>query len=46
MISGIPAFFRLGLERSYRSLAQLSATRPGRLTLVEQANGIRPRTLI
>jgi serine/threonine-protein kinase PknG len=37
---------RLGLERSYRSLARLSATRPGRFTLVDQANGVRPRTLI
>ena len=37
---------RLGLERSYRSLARLSATRPGRFALVDQANGVRPRTLI
>jgi serine/threonine-protein kinase PknG len=36
---------RLGLERSYRALARLSATQPGRFALVDLANGIRPRTL-
>jgi serine/threonine-protein kinase PknG len=37
---------RLGLEQSYRALARLSATRPGRFALVDRANGVRPRTLI
>ena len=37
---------RLGLEQSYRALARLSATRPGRFALVDLANGVRPRTLI
>jgi serine/threonine-protein kinase PknG len=37
---------RLGLERSYRALARLSATQPGRFALVDLANGIRPRTLL
>jgi serine/threonine-protein kinase PknG len=36
---------RLGLERSYRALARLSATRPGRFALVDLANNVRPRTL-
>ncbi len=36
---------RLGLERSYRALARLSATRHERYTLVDTANGVRPRTL-
>jgi serine/threonine-protein kinase PknG len=36
---------RLGLERSYRALARLSATRQERYALVDMANGIRPRTL-
>jgi serine/threonine-protein kinase PknG len=36
---------RLGLERSYRALARLSATPPERYALVDLANGIRPRTL-
>jgi serine/threonine-protein kinase PknG len=37
---------RLGLEQSYRALARLSASRPGRFALVDLANGVRPRTLI
>ena len=36
---------RLGLERSYRALARLSATRDERYAMVDMANGIRPRTL-
>jgi len=36
---------RLGLERSYRALARLSATKPGRFALVDLANNVRPRTL-
>jgi serine/threonine-protein kinase PknG len=36
---------RLGLERSYRALARLSATKPGRYALVDLANHVRPRTL-
>jgi serine/threonine-protein kinase PknG len=37
---------RLGLERSYRALARLSATPRERYALVDLANGIRPRTLV
>jgi serine/threonine-protein kinase PknG len=36
---------RLGLERNYRALARLSATRSDRFALVDRANDIRPRTL-
>ncbi len=36
---------RLGLERSYRALARLSATRPDRFAHVDRANDVRPRTL-
>jgi serine/threonine-protein kinase PknG len=36
---------RLGLERSYRALARLSATRAERFALVDLANDVRPRTL-
>jgi serine/threonine-protein kinase PknG len=36
---------RLGLERTYRSLARLSATQPGRYALIDLANDVRPRTL-
>jgi serine/threonine-protein kinase PknG len=35
---------RLGLERSYRSLARRAATSAERIRLVDQANGVRPRT--
>jgi serine/threonine-protein kinase PknG len=35
---------RLGLERTYRALARLCATREERFTLVDLANDIRPRT--
>jgi len=35
---------RLGLERTYRALARLSATREERFALVDLANGVRPRT--
>jgi serine/threonine-protein kinase PknG len=35
---------RLGLERAYRALARLSATREERFALVDLANVIRPRT--
>jgi serine/threonine-protein kinase PknG len=36
---------RLGLERTYRALARLSATQPGRYALIDLANDVRPRTL-
>ncbi|MDQ1378715.1 MAG: serine/threonine-protein kinase PknG [Acidimicrobiaceae bacterium] len=36
---------RLGLERAYRALARLSATPEDRITLIDQANQVRPRTL-
>jgi len=36
---------RLGLERSYRALARLSATRAERFALVDLANDVRPRTV-
>jgi serine/threonine-protein kinase PknG len=35
---------RLGLERSYRSLARRATTRAERIRLVDQANRTRPRT--
>jgi serine/threonine-protein kinase PknG len=37
---------RLGLERAYRVLAQLSRDRERRIALVDQANAVRPRTLV
>jgi serine/threonine-protein kinase PknG len=37
---------RLGLERAYRTLAQLSHDPDTRVTLVDQANAVRPRTLL
>jgi serine/threonine-protein kinase PknG len=36
---------RLGIERSYRTLARLSSTPHERYALVDSANAIRPRTL-
>jgi serine/threonine-protein kinase PknG len=36
---------RFGMERSYRALARLAASRPDRIALVDLANDIRPRTL-
>lgn len=36
---------RLGLERAYRTLAQLAADPPTRIALVDRANAVRPRTL-
>ncbi len=36
---------RLGLERTYRGLARLSATQSARYALIDRANDIRPRTL-
>ena len=35
---------RLGLERTYRSLAAVAATAGERIRLVDEANGVRPRT--
>jgi len=35
---------RFGLERSYRTQAQLAPDRGRRIELVDQANDIRPRT--
>jgi serine/threonine-protein kinase PknG len=35
---------RFGLERSYRAQAQLAPDRSRRITLVDQANDVRPRT--
>ncbi|GHJ37561.1 serine/threonine protein kinase [Streptomyces sp. TS71-3] len=37
---------RLGLERSYRTLARLTDSRKERIELVERANRLRPRTLV
>ncbi|WP_249714422.1 serine/threonine-protein kinase [Micromonospora sp. NBRC 107566] len=37
---------RLGLERAYRTLAQLAADPPTRIQLVDRANAVRPRTLM
>jgi serine/threonine-protein kinase PknG len=37
---------RFGLERSYRTLAKLSPDRRTRAALVDQANQVRPRTLV
>ena len=35
---------RLGLERTYRSLAAVAPTTPERIRLVDEANRVRPRT--
>ncbi len=37
---------RLGLERTYRTLAHLAKDADDRIALVERANSVRPRTLI
>ena len=37
---------RLGLERAYRTLAQLARDADTRITLVDRANAVRPRTLV
>ncbi|MEY9909669.1 serine/threonine-protein kinase PknG [Catenulispora sp. MAP12-49] len=37
---------RLGMEHAYRSLARLATDRAKRVELVDQANAVRPRTLI
>ena len=37
---------RLGMEHVYRSLARLATDRTKRIELVDQANAVRPRTLI
>jgi serine/threonine-protein kinase PknG len=37
---------RLGLERTYRTLAHLAKKADDRIALVERANSVRPRTLI
>ena len=37
---------RLGMEHAYRSLARLATDRGKRVELVDQANAVRPRTLI
>ncbi|MDV6012538.1 tetratricopeptide repeat protein [Haloechinothrix sp. LS1_15] len=36
---------RFGLERCYRTLARLAGTADERITLVDRANAVRPRTL-
>ena len=35
---------RLGLERTYRSLAAMAASASERIRLVDEANRVRPRT--
>ena len=37
---------RFGLERAYRTLAQLSRDQELRIALVDHANAVRPRTLL
>lgn len=37
---------RFGLEEAYRSLAKVSADRALRITLVDMANRVRPRTMV
>ncbi|WP_323746376.1 serine/threonine-protein kinase [Catenulispora pinisilvae] len=37
---------RLGMEHTYRSLARLATDKGKRIELVDQANAVRPRTLI
>jgi len=37
---------RLGLERAYRTLAQLARDPETRIALVDRANAVRPRTLV
>ncbi len=37
---------RLALERSYRARARMAADRRSRIELVDQANSLRPRTLV
>ncbi len=37
---------RVGLERAYRDLAHLAATRDARVRLVDRANRVRPQTLV
>jgi serine/threonine-protein kinase PknG len=37
---------RTGLERAYRALARLAPTQEQRIELVDQANQVRPRTLL
>ena len=37
---------RSGLERAYRALAHLAATPDERIRLVDQANEVRPRSLV
>ncbi|HZN20793.1 MAG TPA: tetratricopeptide repeat protein [Micromonosporaceae bacterium] len=37
---------RFGLERAYRRLADVAHDRSTRITLVDQANAVRPRTLV
>jgi serine/threonine-protein kinase PknG len=37
---------RIGLERTYRALAHLADRRDDRITLVDRANAVRPRTLL
>ncbi|MDX6717939.1 MAG: serine/threonine-protein kinase PknG [Solirubrobacteraceae bacterium] len=40
----VEAQLRLGLERTYRSLAAVAATASERIRLVDEANRVRPRT--
>jgi serine/threonine-protein kinase PknG len=37
---------RLALERSYRARARMAPDRRSRIELVDQANALRPRTLL
>jgi serine/threonine-protein kinase PknG len=37
---------RFGLERAYRTLAQLAADQNTRIALVDRANAVRPRTML
>jgi len=38
--------FRLGLERSYRTLARLAHSQEERYALIDRANEKRPRTMV
>jgi serine/threonine-protein kinase PknG len=35
---------RFGLERGYRALARLTSDRARRVTLIDMANAVRPKT--
>jgi serine/threonine-protein kinase PknG len=49
LVAGCPlqgVDLRFGLERAYRDLAKLASTTEARYELVDQANRVRPRTLV